>query len=244
MDILKLLELIKDLPIKKIFILSIVGSFMLGIMKLEVVLPYVQEHFMHKPIEPPKVVRSNVLSSVDLDVAPDDLLIIKQYTDKYSSQLGADLYSASVYKFIPEGESYMYQGRVLAYLNASDEMTGQYLAKEMNVSWIPLWSGKPIVEEIMSNKTIEVFFSQDQYKYHWQPSGASTKAEFIIHSVNLDLLKEIPIVYMYYQPIQRNGNVVGYIALYFKKEPNKQQVKEIASTLSARLLPYILGEAK
>lgn len=248
--IIKLVELLKDLSYKKIAVLVLVFAFCTVVWKIEVIFPFVESKMFQKKGEAVVARYDNelVLSSKSLDIAESDIIVIKQYVEKYLEPLQSQLAFTSIYKFIPEGETYLYQGRVLVNLNSKEEAISNLVAKEMNVSWIPLFSGKAVVEEILDNKIITITYSREEGKFKWIPSkersDRNTPIDLVIHSVNLDLLKEIGVEFIIYYPISKSGKVVGYITMYFKKSPDVRRVKEISSILSARLLPYLTKETK
>ena len=248
--IIKLVELLKDLSYKKIAVLVLVFAFCTAVWKIEVIIPYIEAKVFEKRDDShtPKYGNELVLSSKNLDIAESDIIVIKQYVEKYLEPLQSKLAFTSVYKFIPEGETYLYQGRVLVDLNSKEESISNLVAREMNVSWIPLFSGKAVVEEILDNKIITITYSREEGKFKWIPSkdgsDRNTPIDLVIHSVNLDLLKEVGVEYIVYYPIAKSGKVVGYLTMYFKKSPDLRQVKDISSILSARLLPYLTKETR
>lgn len=245
--IVKLIELIRDLSYKRIVVLVLVFMFLTTIWKIEVILPYIEGKVQERKKDA-VVIKTDplLMSSQNLDITEPDMIVIKQYVDRYLEPLQPYLAFTSVYKFIPEGETYLYQGRVLVDLNSKEESISNLVAKEMNVTWVPLFSGKALVEEILENKSVVITYNQETGKFRWLPTlsntGRSEPIDLVIHSVNLDLLKEVGVESMHYHPISKNGKVVGYLTMYFKKKPDSKQVKDIASILSARLLPYLIRE--
>lgn len=245
--IIKFIEVVKDLSIKKMVVLFIVFSLLLSIWKIDFILTYIDskiEKSNTKPNTPTVEDKTRVLSHIDIDIPEPNRIVIEEYTDKYLDPFQNDLAFSSIYKFLPEGDEYLYQGRVLVYLTSRDESLSKLVAKEMNIAWIPLFSGKTIVEQVLDNQPIQIKLDKDSFKYKWTPKSTNIETELVIHSVNLEILKEVSVKFIYYHPISKNNKVIGYIVLYFKNEPDIQRIKEVSSILSARLLPYLLEETK
>ena len=175
-----------------------------------------------------------------MDVSPENLEKLKSYLSEYLPRFPQSTYSIAVFKFLPPGYEYSYQGRILVafkskQLNEEDEFK---LLKELNVNWIPMWSGKASMEALVDLKDVALVFDEKDQKFKLE-----NKPDIIPNS-NLPILGELGIKTIYRYPIQSGNRAIGYLSIYLTESLDQEKLQELKRTssyFSNRIVSYLLN---
>lgn len=249
-EILNIIKELKDLSVKKTLILLLSAIILLAVYKFDTVIDStikIQNHIfknpqevIHSPIkDKPKII---VDIEQDFGVSEQNLEYLKQYVLEYLNRYPQNVYSVQVFKFLPQGSMYSYQGRALIVFKSKQlqDKDEAKLLKELNISWIPMWSGKNQMEQILQqipvvlkyDENINQFISNDN-NHDFAPSA------------NFQLLHELGVKTIFRYPIIQNNNVVGYLQVYLTEvidEKTEIDLKRISLFLSNRIVNYLTEE--
>lgn len=241
-DLLNILRELRDLNIKKIVILLFSSLFLLGVWKFDTVVDTVIKIDSHYKKDKKEVKQQSLIYSRNsaIDISPENLEKLKIYLNDYLSKFPQSTYSIAIFKFLPPGYEYAYQGRILVafktkQLSSEDE---EKLVKELNVNWIPIWSGKASMESLIDLK--DVVLSFDDKEQHFKLDSKPDK----IPNSNLPILGELGVKTIYRFPIQSGNRAIGYLSIYLTEalDDNKlQELKRTSSYFSNRIVSYLLN---
>lgn len=242
-DLLTILRELRDLNVKKIAILLLSSFILIGIWKFDIVvdtLIKVDSHYKKnsKDQKPQQTLLYSRHSAVD--VSPENLEKLKAYLSEYLPRFPQSTYSIAVFKFLPPGYEYSYQGRILVafkskQLNEEDEFK---LLKELNVNWIPMWSGKASMEALVDLKDVALVYDEKDQKFKLE-----NKPDVIPNS-NLPILGELGIKTIYRYPIQSGNRAIGYLSIYLTESLSQEKLQELKRTssyFSNRIVSYLLN---
>lgn len=240
-DLLTILRELRDLNFKKIVILLFSSFILIGVWKFDTVVDTVIKIESHYRKDK-KEVKNDILYSRSSasGISLENLEKLKGYLNEYLPKFPQSTYSIAIFKFLPPGHEYSYQGRILVafkskQLNEEDESK---LLKELNVNWIPMWSGKKSMEALIDLKDITLVFDEENnyFKLESKPD--------IIPNSNLPILGELGIKTIYRFPIQSGNRAIGYISIYLTESLDKnkeQELKHTSSYFSNRIVSYLLN---
>ena len=182
----------------------------------------------------PTTERPSVLaSSKDLKISNEDLQVISQYMDSGLQQIDDSVKLVLLYKFIPQGNTFLYQGRVVVnYTSYMDVLSPQSLIKETGLLYIPMWTSKNVMTRVLDGETVKVFFSEDGKES--MEDGLPLKDT---PSLKFSLLFESGITDGIIYPVFDNGVVIGYL---FFMGNNVKNVNGKAKSLGDRLAHYMV----
>lgn len=182
----------------------------------------------------PMADRSSVLASAkDLRISQDNLKVITQYMNYHLQDVDDSVRLVLLYKFIPQGNTYLYQGRAIAnFVSLRGIRDPQTLLKEAGLTYIPMWTSKAIMSKVLDGETVKVSFSDNGFEYmdDGKPLGDTPSLKF---SLLFDRGITDGIIY----PVFDNGVVVGYL---FFLGRDVQNVSGLAKSLGDRLAHYIV----
>lgn len=244
-ELVSIIKEIKDLSIKKILILLFSSALLIGVWKFDIVvdsLLKVQKSVATK--EPKK--SSSVLYDVSSDsgISAENLNRMRTYLAEYLlDKFPKYTYSVSIFKFLPPGSVYSYQGRMLVafksrYLTDQEE---EIFLKELNVNWIPIWSGRQGMELVLDGSPSSLRYDGDSQTYRFQDSFDYNPAS------NYLLLGESGIKSIFRYPVIAGGNTVGYLSVYLTDELTKdkeQEIKKVSSQLASKVVNYLVDGGK
>lgn len=242
-ELLSIIQVLKDLTPKKIMVLLLSGIILIAVWKFDSVVDTSFKLYerLNKDSQEIRPIQSRLIfdESSDIGVSVDNKEIIKSYVVDYLSKFPSSVYSISVFKFLPPGESYAYQGRALIVFKSKDmdiAQEGKFL-RELNVHWMPIWSGKHSVESLLNGLPVTLIYN-DTKNVFFDPNSIQD----VTPSSNFSLLHEVGVKSIYRHPIILNERVIGYISIYFNEKLNPQTEKEtnrIAGYLNSRIASYL-----
>ena len=243
-DLLTILRELRDLNVKKIAILLLSSFILIGIWKFDVVVDTiikVDSHYEKSNGKSQKQQQSFLYSKHSaIDISQENLDKLRSYLAEYLSKFPQSTYSIAIFKFLPPGYEYSYQGRILIAFKSKQlkEEEEAKLLKELNVNWIPMWSGKASMEALVELKDIALVFDEKEQRFELE-----NKPD-IIPSSNLPILGELGIKSIYRFPIQSGNRAIGYISIYLTEsldEAKLQELKRTSSYFSNRIVSYLLN---
>lgn len=240
-DLLNILRELRDLNAKKIAVLLLSSFILVGVWKFDTVVDTVIKIDSHYRKDKKESKQSFLYSkNSSADISQENLIKLKEYLNDYLPRFPQSTYSIAIFKFLPPGYDYAYQGRILVafkskQLNEEDE---NKLIKELNVNWIPIWSGKASMESLIDLKEVALVFDEkDQhFKFESKPD--------IIPNSNLPILGELGIKTIYRFPIISGNKTIGYLSIYLTDTLDKtkeQELKRTSSYFSNRIVSYLLN---
>lgn len=240
--LVKFIEQIKDLSCKRAAGLVLSMVIMLSIYKIDAIMPYVDQYIT--PEEPPKATKGLLYSSVDLDIKAEHLNMINQYLEQYATPYIKDIAFISIYKYIPEGPDYSYQGRILVQSKFHPTLGDERTLKELNLGWVPLWSGRNVTELLFNNQAVLVDYdpSLQGFIIIRPPQEKITPHRLL--GVNTEILLDLGVRHILYQPIIYGERIVGYVAIYLATldDAKYNSLFEMARSLSSRVGRYLVED--
>lgn len=242
-ELLNILNLLKDLTYKKVFVILLSGIILITVWRFDTVIDYYIKLNSKSndiaPVEKDKT-KSNITiysNSSDSGISEENMKEMQNIATEYLSKY-ADTFAISAFKFLPPGYEYAYQGRILILFKSKSlsEIDEQKLIKDLNINWIPIYSGKGSVEKLLDNLPVYLKYNPELNKF------ISTEESDFTPSSNLSRLAELGVKSIYRYPIIHDDRTVGYIAVYINKELSESEIaefKRISSFLSSRLINYL-----
>lgn len=250
-DLIELVVGLKDLSWKRIILLGFVATFTILIMKAELFIDMYSKHASKsaevKSVKTSSLSQHGGLLSVDpdLDISQKDIEEIQSYVDKYYEILPPSVISLSVFKFLPEGEEYLYQARVLVYIKSSKIQDVDKFVKETRIKFIPIWSGKFNIEKLLIGEpTLSKFNKESKEFTRLETVQSGIDIIDTIPSSNLSVLVEYGVQTIYRYPIKYQNRVIGYVSVY-SSQLSDDELKSLEETLekfSSRIAVYLKGE--
>ena len=239
--LVKFIEQIKDLSCKRAAGLVLSMVIMLSVYKIDTIMPYVDQYIT--PKEPPKATKGILYSSVDLDIKDEHIDMVTSYLEQYATPYVKDFAFISIYKYIPEGPDYSYQGRILVQSKFHPTLADTRTLKELNLGWVPLWSGRNVTEHLFDNQTVLVSYDATVKGFVITKPPQDKITPHQLHSVNTDILFDLGIRYIIYQPIKYGDRIVGYVAIYLTALDTKyDSLVEMARSLGSRVGRYLVED--
>lgn len=196
--------------------------------------------------------RDNVVAIVDLvkngkrsfntiktgEILDDNIVSI--LSEKLNSQQQLIKYLA-VFKFQPTGEEYQYQGRVLIGIAHRYKMSNSAFIENLNYGWIPLWSGKAEVEEVLARKTVLIKADLNGV----EPIFTINDKVHTIQSVTSSFLTSLDVNRFFLYPMIYKNRVVAYIAIAYHKdihELSNEELIKIAKAISRAIFQFVVED--
>lgn len=214
----RLLLVVFKTSTKKIVIVSLCILLILVAWRLDIIAEVYREGREQDPyLVLPSKIRTN----------PRSLSIMQGHLQEFlKSNNGAAF--AAVYKFLPEGNPYLYQGRKLM-ADASKLLNDNFI-EESDLDWIPLWNGKNSIELILEDTTVHAVIKDRQLVLN---EGVVDKTT----SGVVDSLLNEKLGGYYMQPINRYETIIGYVVIYV--EPDCLLDLQDLQILANKLATYI-----
>lgn len=246
MDLAKLIESLKDFTVKRILLLSAIGIISLVIWKIEPILTYMTNRPPKHVETAPKTVEK--LPAIIYDSDTDILSVAKVDTDKLFKAVSGvvtntnlPVASVAIYKFVPGSIPHEYQGRVLVfYWNkqiGDNREQAEAKIEEINLRWLPIWSGKDTIEELLDGHTTKSKLVGQEFVF---TDSQGQQEVDNIPSINQDSMILDGVKGIYRQPIKRNAHIVGYISIFLTDdnvpEADLQKYAGLISAKTARML--------
>lgn len=172
-------------------------------------------------------------------ISKENMEQIRSYLLEYLQKYPKSVYSISLFKFLPSGHEYGYQGRLLVAFKSkflSDDEERKFLS-ELNANWIPMWSGKGSMEYIIDGKSVVLNYDSENQNF-------KIKDDFDhIPSSNFSILGELGIKSIFRYPIIFTDQSIGYLSIYLTEEldsKTEQDLKKISTFLANRLSSYMI----
>lgn len=239
--IIKFIEQIKDLNCKRAFGLVVSMVIMLSVYKIDSIMPYVDKYIFAK--EPTKATKGLVLSSVDLDVKDEHLKTLTSYIEQYATPYIQDFAFMNIYKYVPEGPEYYYQGRILVQSKVHPTLDERTI-KELNLNWVPLWAGRNVTEHLFDSVPVLTQYDPELNAFTIVKPESAKKTLHHLQSVNTPVLIDLGIRYIMYYPIEYEDRIVGYISIYLRvlPEDKHKQLLDMVHSLSSRIGRYLVED--
>lgn len=240
--LVKFIEQIKDLSCKRAAGLVLSMVIMLSIYKIDAIMPYVDQYVT--PKEPPKATRGLLYSSMDLDIKDKNLDTVKTYLEQYATPYLKDIAFISIYKYIPEGPEYSYQGRILVQSKFHPTLADERTLQELNLGWVPLWSGRNVTELLFNNQAVLIEYDPSLQGFIIIRPPQEKIVPHRLLGVNTEILLDLGVRHILYQPIVYEERVVGYVAIYVSAldEVGYNSLFEMARSLSSRVGRYLVED--
>lgn len=246
MDLAKLIESLKDFTVKRILLLAVIGIVSLVIWKIDPILTYLASRPPKHTEAPPKTVEK--LPAIIYDSTTDILKVARVDTDKLFQAVekvvtntSLPVASVAIYKFVPGNIPHEYQGRVLVfYWNkqiGNDREQAEAKIDEINLRWLPIWSGKDTIEELLDGHPTKSKLVDQEFRF----TNSKGQEELDnIPSINQDSMIMDGVKGIYRFPIKRNAHIVGYISIFLTEDnvpdADLQKYAGLISAKTARML--------
>ena len=255
-DLVDLIIGLKDLSWKKTLLLGFIALFSIAIMKAEVFIDmwskYSSKHseeIRSRGINTSKFAEFLITPDTQLDMTNAELEEIQKYTDQYYKDLPSSVVSLSIYKFLPEGDHYSYQARVLVYFKSNKIEDAEKFIKETRIKFIPIWSGKFNIEKLLQGEPVLSIFDKESKEFARKETRTSgfTVTDMIdsTPSSNLAVLTEYGIQTIYRYPVKHHDRVLGYISVYASQlsKDDLKKLEEVTEKFSTRIAIYLQGDS-
>lgn len=248
-DFVEFIKSIRDLSFGKILVVVLALVLVIGLWKVDsfysvydsitkkLVDSSTTQQQSSPTVETKTVGKSAFLSDPeDLQITPESLDKIKKYTVQYLTTAPREIVLVTIFKFLPEGDDYLYQGRVLVYLNSSLRISSSDdLVKELNMRWIPMWSGRKVVEDILTGDPTVIDVFEDGTVF-----SRKSNRKLQVESVNMTMLADIGVRGAYFFPIKKGSRVVAYITI-FSDEKITADLENDFNSLCERISSHIVN---
>ena len=246
MDLAKLIESLKDFTVKRILLLSAIGVISLLIWKIDPILTYLANRPPKHVETAPKTVEKS--PAIIYDSSTDILSVAKVDVDKLFTAVegvvtntNLPVASVAIYKFVPGSIPHEYQGRALVYYwnkqIGSNREQAEAKIDEINLRWLPIWSGKDTIEELLDGHTTKSKLVGQEFVF---TNSQGQQEVDNIPSINQDSMILDGVKGIYRQPIKRNAHIVGYISIFLADdnvpEADLQKYAGLISAKTARML--------
>lgn len=251
-DLKDLFTSIKDLPIRKVFIIVLIIIPALLVNNLDAVVSIVDglsksEVALHKESSAKLVKTDNSVLVIDpsvTSVPENELNMVKSYISGFSHTLPNYINLVGVYKFLPEGEDLYYQGRVLLMLQTETiNYSSTDLIKELNLHWLPIWSARKGVELLLSG--IPVVTELDPATGKQIITNGQTPVVEPDSIINTNMLMSLGVRTLFRYPVKSGSRVVGYLYWCTSKESlsksNIDELSDISSKLASSIAYHIVS---
>lgn len=223
----RLMRLLAKWPIRKIIITTICLSLLLFLYNIKEISSLWGDY---------KNKHRYVVTQDEVNISGASRKEIDKYTDNFGAEATDDIQLVLVYKFIPAGVTYLYQGRALIAYHSRLVDTRTFLY-ESDITWMPLWIGRNAMEYVLAGKTVNYLLSVGEDGVgRVQYEGSNTYDS--IPAVNMKILLAEGLQSVQLIPIKNEGQVIGYMSVY-SKGPHADFAK-IGDQFAARISRYMV----
>lgn len=236
----KVIEQLKDASVKRILVLAICAGLILSIWKIEPILEYYKT--LHQSSKTDKAenvskptVTEDLAHTTTFEVPAELKEKIKSQYLSIQKDVPKNIFLIAVYKFLPGQHDYEYQGRLLVMLDLpqifNEDQT--LTAKELDMNWVPIWSGKEVVELLLEKKTVISKLEDTEGKFYLEDKINLDR----MPSLNKEAIINYGVKQIIRYPIVRNDRTVGYILVHLTTNSDEEanEAKKFASLLSGKI---------
>ena len=256
--VVKLIEQLKTMTIKRILLFLVSAVIVLLIWKIDPILNYLgnkSNQAIHtqaqakseEALKQAESVKPLIYNAHDINNLTDiDLAKINSSFEASRGQVPAGTEFVAIYKFLPGMQEFEYQGRILILFRSTsknpERTPEQEVAKELDLLWVPIWSGKEVVGELLENKPVYSTVNSETHVFVATTKDGRTLPD-TVPTRSIDGLANYNIKSVYRYPIRRSNRTVGYVSLYLSSEiGDTATLEEYSSRLSGKISAYMVSD--